>query len=119
MKGHFFPQVEIIITKQQKYLDEILKSSPQPLVEFQPNLAYGILGLSSFTFVQIKGRVPFQGEKIKKQQIKLNEQNLNIFFSRTRSITSKLSTMYMRVREIQTCSTEGPRPSPRGDIIAK
>ena len=73
MKGHFFSQVEIIITKQQKYLDEILKSSPQPLVQFQPNLAYGILGLSSFTFVQIKGLVPFQGEKIKKQQNKIDK----------------------------------------------
>ena len=38
-----------------KYIDEILKSSyPEPLGQFQPNLAQSILGWRGFKFVQMK-----------------------------------------------------------------
>ena len=42
-------------------------SSPEPLGQFQPNLAQSILGWRGFKFVQMKGRALFQGEIITKQ----------------------------------------------------
>ena len=41
-------------------------SSPEPLDQFQPNLAQIILGLRGFKFVQMKGNALFQGEIIAK-----------------------------------------------------
>ena len=41
-------------------------SSPEPLGQFQPNLAQSILGWMGFKFVQMKGRALFQGEIITK-----------------------------------------------------
>ena len=42
-----------IITKKRKYIDEIKKSSsPEPLGQFQPNLAQSILGWMGFKFVK-------------------------------------------------------------------
>ena len=41
-------------------------SSPEPLGQFQPNLAQSILGWRGFKFVQMKGRALFQGEIITK-----------------------------------------------------
>ena len=41
-------------------------SSPEPLGQFQPNLAQSILGWWGFKFVQIKGPSLFQGEIITK-----------------------------------------------------
>ena len=56
-----------IITKELKYIDEILKSSsPEPLGQFQLNLAQSILWWSRFKFVQMKGPVLFKGEIITK-----------------------------------------------------
>ena len=43
MKGHTLFKGEII-TKYQKYIDKIYKSSPEPLGQFQPNLAQNIFG---------------------------------------------------------------------------
>ena len=39
-------------------------SSPEPLVQFQPNFAQSILGSRGFKFVQMKGPALFQGEII-------------------------------------------------------
>ena len=39
-------------------------SSPEPLSQFQPNLAQSILGWRGFKFVQMKGPALFQGEII-------------------------------------------------------
>ena len=39
-------------------------SSPEPLGQFQPNLAQSILGWRGFKFVQMKGPALFQGEII-------------------------------------------------------
>ena len=45
-----------IITKKQKYIAKILKSSSQePLGQFQPNLAKSILGWWGFKFIKIEG----------------------------------------------------------------
>ena len=41
-------------------------SSPEPLGQFQPNLAQSILGWRGFKFVQMKGPALFQGEIITK-----------------------------------------------------
>ena len=41
-------------------------SSPEPLGQFQPNLAQSILGWRGFKFVQMKGPTIFQGEIITK-----------------------------------------------------
>ena len=41
-------------------------SSPEPLGQFQPNLAQRILGWRGFKFVQMKGPALFQGEIITK-----------------------------------------------------
>ena len=41
-------------------------SSPEPLGQFQPNLAQNILGWRGFKFVQMKGPALFQGEIITK-----------------------------------------------------
>ena len=41
-------------------------SSPEPLGQFQPNLAQNILGWRGFKFVQMKGHAIFQGEIITK-----------------------------------------------------
>ena len=38
-------------------------SSPEPLGQFQPNLAQSILGWRGFKFVQMKGAALFQGKK--------------------------------------------------------
>ena len=57
-------------------------SSPEPLGQFQLNLAQSILGWRVFKFVQMKGPVFFQGEIIMKLQ-KIHWQILKIFFSRT------------------------------------
>ena len=40
-------------------------SYPEPLGQFQPNLAQRIIGWRGFKFVQIMDPVPFQGEKLK------------------------------------------------------
>ena len=48
------------------------------------------------------------------EMAKIHWQNLIIFFSRTTgSISIKLSTKHLRVKEIQIYSNEGPRPLPR------
>ena len=66
MKGPALFQGQII-TKLWKYIDEIKKSSsPEPLGQFQPNLAQSILGWRGFKFVQLKGPALFQGEIITK-----------------------------------------------------
>ena len=41
-------------------------SSPEPLGQFQPNLAQSVLGLRGFKFVQMKSPALFQGEIIMK-----------------------------------------------------
>ena len=41
-------------------------SSPEPLGQFQPNLAQSVLGLRGFKFVQMKNPVLFQGKIIMK-----------------------------------------------------
>ena len=54
MKGSALFQGEII-TKLRKYIDKFLKSSsPEPLSQFQPNLAQIILGWRGFKVVQME-----------------------------------------------------------------
>ena len=66
MKGPALFQGEIIM-KWWKYIDKILKSSsPEPLGQFQPNLAQCIFGWKGFKFVQMKGPTLFQGDIITK-----------------------------------------------------
>ena len=93
-------------------------SSPEPLGQFQPNLAQSILGWRGFKFVQIKGPSLFQGEIIT-QIAKIYWSYLKIFFSRTTGpISNKLGTKHPWVKGIQVCSNElneWPRPFPRGD----
>ena len=51
--------------KERKYIYEIKKSSPpDPLCQFQRNLAQSILGWMGFKFVEIKDHTSFQGEII-------------------------------------------------------
>ena len=54
LKSPSFFQWEII-TKLRKYIDKFRKSSPEPLRQFQPNMAQIILGWREFKFVQMKG----------------------------------------------------------------
>ena len=42
--------------------------SPEPLCQFQANLAQSILGWREFRFIQMKGHTLFQGEIIRKKQ---------------------------------------------------
>ena len=41
---------------KRKYIDEIRKSSPEPLSQFQPNLAQSILRWRGFKFLQMKNQ---------------------------------------------------------------
>ena len=45
---------------------KIIKSSPEPLGQFQPILAQSFLGWREFKFVQMKDHAFFQWEKITK-----------------------------------------------------
>ena len=73
MKGPALLQGEII-TKYRKYIDKIKKSSsPEPLGQFQPNLAQSNLGWRGFKFVQMTGPALFQGEIITKYR-KYNDE---------------------------------------------
>ena len=73
MKGPALFKGEII-REQRKYIDKIKKSSsPEPLGQFQPNLAQSILGWRGFKFVQMKGPALFQGEIIKKKRKYIDE----------------------------------------------
>ena len=76
-----------------------LSYTPEPLGQFQPNLAQSILWWRGFKFAQMKGlTLP------------------KIFFSRTTGpISAKLGTKYSLMKGIQICSNEGPYPSQRGD----
>ena len=66
MKGYSLVQRGKIM-KQQKYIDEILKSPlPEPLGQFQPNLAEIILECGELKFVQMKDSSFFQEEIIMK-----------------------------------------------------
>ena len=50
-----------VITKQQKYFEEILKSSyREHLAQFQRNFAQNILGWRKFKFIQMKDHTFFQ-----------------------------------------------------------
>ena len=64
MQGHGLLQGEII-AKMQNYIENISKSfSPDPLGQFQPNMAQSILGFRGFMFVQMTGHALIQGEII-------------------------------------------------------
>ena len=54
-------------------MDNIKRSSPEPLGEFQPKLAQSILGLRGFKFVQMKGPAFFQGKIITKWRKYIDE----------------------------------------------
>ena len=51
----------------------IFTSSPEPLRQFQPNMAQSILGCTGFKFIQMKGHAHFQAEIITKQQKYIDE----------------------------------------------
>ena len=74
MKGHALFKKEII-TKKCKYIDGVLKKifSPEPIGQFQPNLAQSILGRWGLQFVQGKGHVLFKGEIITKYRKCIDE----------------------------------------------
>ena len=52
--------------RRRRKLFTFSSSSPEPLGQFQPNLAQSILGWRGFKFVQMKGPALFQGEIITK-----------------------------------------------------
>ena len=85
-------------------------SSPEPLGQFQPNLAQSILGSRGFKFVQMKRPALFQGETITKL-VKIHYRHLKILVSRTTvPISTKLGTKHPWVKGIQVSSNEGPPP---------
>ena len=87
-------------------------SSPEPLGQFQPNLAQSILGWRGFKFVQMKGTALFQGEIITKYW-KYIDKIKKIFFSRTTEpISTKLGTKHPWVKGIQISLNEEPINSP-------
>ena len=106
MKGPALFQGKIIM-KWWKYIDENKKSSsPEPLGQFQPNLAQSILGWRGFKFVQMKGPALFQGEIITKAWNYIYEI-LKIFFSRTNEpISTNLGTNHSWMKGIQVSSNE-------------
>ena len=68
-------------------------SSPEPLGQFQPNLAQSILRWRGFKFVQMKGPALFQGEIILKKR-KYIEEIKKIFSRTTEPISTKLGTKH-------------------------
>ena len=86
MKGHAFFQ-GMIITKKQLYVNEnqILKSSPEPLCQFQPNLAQSIHDWIWLYFVHMNDHALFQGE-----------------------VLTKLGTIHLSVKRIQVFMNKGP-----------
>ena len=54
------------LRKLRKCIDDFKKSSPEPLGQFQPNLAKIILGSRVCKIIQMKGQSSFQGEMITK-----------------------------------------------------
>ena len=90
-------------------------SSPDPLGQFQPNLAQSILWWRGFKFVQMKGPAFFKGIYIY-EVAKIHSRNKKIFFSRvTEPISTKLVTMHLWMMRTQVCSNEGPHLLSRGD----
>ena len=95
-------------------LFSFLSFSPEPLGQFQPNLAQSILGWRGFKFVQMNGHALFQGEIITKYR-KTHWQNLKIFFRTTGPISTKLGTRHSWVKGNPVCTNERPHAFPRGD----
>ena len=67
------PKAQVSFSHQNLYIVRrhccklfTFSSSPEPLCQFQPNLAQRILGCRGFKFVQMKGSAFFQGEIIMK-----------------------------------------------------
>ena len=91
-------------------------SSPEPLNQFQPNLAQSILGWQGLKFVQMKGPALFQGEINTKSKNKLTKfKKSSSPEPRTEPISTKLGTKHPWVKGNQVCSNERPRPFQRGD----
>ena len=121
-----------------KYIDKIKESSPEPLGQFQPNLAQRILGLRKFKFVHMKKTVLLQmGNNFENTNMRKFDYFrkkkctfsffyncvvlMNVlkvvacFFRTTEPISTKLGKKHSYLKRIQIWSNEGPRLFLRGD----
>ena len=87
-----------------------MQLSPEPLHQFQPNLAQSIW---------VKGIQVFRNEEPRPFPRGNDIENLKIFLSRTTgSFSTKIGTMHPLVKGIQVCSNEAPTLL-QGEIITK
>ena len=89
--------------------------SPEPLSQFQANLAQSVLAIKAIQIPSNEGPRSFQrGDNY--ESAKIHWQIFKMFFSRTNGpVSTKLSTNHPCVEGSQVCSNEGPRPFPKGD----
>ena len=104
----------VIITKLRKYINKFVKSSsPEPLVQFQPNLAQSSVGWTGFKFVHMMGYAPFlRGDNY--EIAKMHWRFQKIFFSRaTGPISAKLCIFILGWRVYWIIQWRNP-PLPKG-----
>ena len=91
------------LRKLRKCIDDLKKSSPEPLGQFQPNLAKIILGSRVCKIIQMKGQSSFQwGEDY--EIVKIVWQNFEIFYSSTEPISTKFGKKHPWLKSIWVCS---------------
>ena len=90
-------------------------SSPEPLGQFQPNLAQSILGWRGFKFIQMKGPALFQVEIITKKWKYVEELKKSSSPEPLSQFKPKLAQSILRWRRFKFFSIERPYPFPRGD----
>ena len=81
-------------------------SSPEPLGQFQPNLAQSIIRWRESRVSQIYGHTLFQREIITKLQKYLSQVYKNCFFRTIRPISTKLGTKHPWVKRIQVSTNK-------------
>ena len=81
-----------------------LSSSPEPLGQFQPNLAQSILGWRGFTFFQIKGPALSKGQIITKWWKYIVEIKNYSSPEPLSQISTKIGAKHSWVKGIQVCS---------------
>ena len=88
--------------------------SPEPLDQFQPNLAQCIIGWRGFKYVQMKAPPFSKGDNY--VIVKIHWRNLKMFFFRTTGpISTKFGAKHPWVKMIQVCSNEEPFNSNKVD----